>query len=120
MSCVYRHVRLDTNQVFYVGVGANELRSKHTHGRNKSWHEVTSITEWRIDIMVENLTNEEAIQKEREFILLYGRVDLGTGTLVNRNAGGQSGTTGPRNLTEAQKQKLREHAIKVFGSKEVR
>ena len=38
--------------------------------------------------MFECTTREEAYQKEREFVALYGRVDKQTGTLVNRTDGG--------------------------------
>lgn len=120
MSCVYRHVRLDTNQVFYVGVGSNMLRPYHTFGRNSSWYEITGLSRYRVDILLDDLTNEDAIAKEKEFILLYGRVDLGTGTLVNRNAGGQQGTTGKKNLTDAQRKALADRARIVFGAREVR
>lgn len=120
MSCVYRHVRLDTNQVFYVGVGSNMLRPYHTFGRNSSWYEITKLYPYRVDILMDDLTNEDAIAKEREFILLYGREDLGTGTLVNRNAGGQSGITGPKNLSKENIERLRLQAKVVFTRPDVR
>jgi hypothetical protein len=33
-------------------------------------------------------TRKEAQAREQELILMYGRIDLGTGTLLNRNIGG--------------------------------
>ena len=43
--------------------------------------------------MLDDLTWEQAQEKEREFIKLCGRKDLGLGTLVNKTDGGE-GTVG--------------------------
>ena len=40
-----------------------------------------------------NLTNEEALDKEKELIALYGRKDLGKGILYNRTDGGDNPPT---------------------------
>jgi hypothetical protein len=50
------------------------------------------------------LTWEEACEKEKEFIQLYGRRDLGLGTLVNMTDGGD----GVHNLSDETKKKLSE------------
>jgi hypothetical protein len=63
---------------------------------------VINKTEYRIEIMIEGLSEEEANRKEVEFILLYGRRDLGTGTLVNMTAGGE-GSVGYKHTEEARK-----------------
>lgn len=89
---VYRHVRLDTNDVFYIGIGS-EKRAYSKHGRNKWWKRIMNKTDYRVDILFDDLTWEEACDKEIEFIELYGRRDLGLGTLVNHTNGGD-GTLG--------------------------
>ena len=91
MAYVYRHVRLDTNQVFYIGIGSDSVhkRAKSKANRTRYWVNITAKTEYRVDILCDDLTWEEACDKEREFIALYGRVDMGTGTLVNLTNGGE-------------------------------
>jgi hypothetical protein len=87
MTYLYRHIRLDTNQPFYIGIGINN-RAYSRLGRNKFWKNIVNKTEYRVDILLEDLTWEEACEKEREFITLYGRRDLDKGPLVNLTDGG--------------------------------
>lgn len=90
MAYVYRHIRLDTNEVFYIGIGVqvNNKRAKTSVKRNKFWINITSKTEWYHEILFDNLTINEAKEKEKEFISIYGRKDLGKGTLCNLTDGG--------------------------------
>lgn len=87
---VYRHIRLDTNEVFYIGIGKSETRAYKKDGRNRIWNHIVNKTKYRVEIILEDLTVEEAENKEREFIKLYGRIDLKTGTLSNLTVGGES------------------------------
>lgn len=91
MAYVYRHIRLDNNKPFYIGIGSDDLfkRSESHKGRNQIWENIINKTEYRVEIMLDNLTWEEACEKEREFIALYGRRDLGKGPLVNLTDGGE-------------------------------
>ena len=93
MAYVYRHIRKDKNEVFYIGIGcsANYKRAFQTHKRNPFWERTASLTEFEVEILFDNLTWEEACEKEKEFIALYGRRDLGKGTLVNLTDGGDGG-----------------------------
>lgn len=52
------------------------------------WHRVVEKTPYEIDILFITNNELEANEKEIEFIKLYGRVDEGTGTLVNMTKGG--------------------------------
>lgn len=95
MLYLYRHIRLDKNVPFYIGIGSYRKNRSDTlerayskNCRSKFWHRVANKTEYRVEIMLENLTRDEACEREREFILLYGRRDIGTGTLVNMTDGG--------------------------------
>ena len=97
MAYVYRHIRLDKNEPFYIGIGsdsdykrANELR---TARRNPIWHKIASKTEIEVEIVLDDLTYEKAITKEIEFISLYGRLNNATGILSNLTDGGE-GTLG--------------------------
>lgn len=85
---LYRHIRLDTNEVFYIGIG-DIKRANDKTSRSKYWRSITNKTKYRIDIILENLTWDDACKKEIEFIKLYGRKDLGLGTLVNMTDGGE-------------------------------
>lgn len=86
----YRHIRLDKNEVFYIGVGKsrNYERAKVTKGRNPHWRNIVKLSKYEIEIIFESNNREEILQKEIEFITLYGRNDLNKGTLVNMTDGG--------------------------------
>jgi hypothetical protein len=96
---VYRHIRLDKNEPFYIGIGKTKYRAKSKYNRSIFWHRIVSKTDYEIDILFDNLTWEQAKEKEKEFIKLYGRKDLGNGSLVNMTDGGDgsSGLSIPRN-----------------------
>jgi hypothetical protein len=89
---VYRHIRLDTNVVFYIGKGTMDKgkykRANSRYDRNKYWHNIVKKHNYIVEIIIEGLTEKDAFDSEVELILHYGRIDLGTGTLVNMTAGG--------------------------------
>ena len=86
---VYRHRRLDTNEIFYIGMGyLKRAYSKDAAKRNQIWNRIVNKTEYKIEILAENLSWEDACELEEFLILLYGRIDLKTGTLVNLTNGG--------------------------------
>lgn len=88
MAVVYRHIRLDINKPFYIGIGEKEDRAYSKRSRNKHWHNIAK-TGYKTEIMLDNLTWEEACEKEKEFIAIYGRSDLKLGTLCNWTDGGE-------------------------------
>lgn len=92
-SLVYRHVRLDTNEVFYIGISiSGKKRRAYTNdNRNKHWHNIVNKIkgEYRVDIIFDDLTVKEAQEKEKELIALYGRRDLNKGPLCNLTNGGE-------------------------------
>jgi hypothetical protein len=97
MAYVYRHIRLDKNVPFYIGIGSDSdykraYQLKNSR-RNPIWNKIISKTDIEIEILIDNLTYEEAILKEIEFINLYGRLNINTGTLSNLTYGGE-GTKG--------------------------
>jgi hypothetical protein len=87
MAIVYRHIRDDKNEPFYVGKGKILSRAFSKFSRNKHWQNIVEKTTYHVDIVFDNLTMEEAIQKEKEFIKLYGRIEFG-GILCNLTDGG--------------------------------
>jgi group I intron endonuclease len=88
MCVLYRHIRLDKNEPFYIGIGKMH-RAYSKHSRNELWKKIVAKTDYEVDILFEDLTEEEARNKEVEFIKLYGRIDYKTGTLCNFTDGGE-------------------------------
>lgn len=105
MAYVYRHIRLDKNEPFYIGISKsddNYKRATKTHGRNKLWQNIINKTGYEIEILKDSISFSEAIVTEVEFIKLYGRIDLGTGTLSNHTSGGE----GIKDISEDLRRKL--------------
>ena len=100
---LYRHIRLDKNEPFYIGIGFSHnkyareglYRSKTKKGRNKIWKDIVNKSNYEIEILLEDLQLDKLMEKEIEFIKLYGRIDQKTGTLANMTNGGQ-GTLGSK------------------------
>jgi hypothetical protein len=95
---LYRHIRLDNNQVFYIGVGVKRINTNQIYYRafDKKqrgiwWKNIINKTLYKVEILLESDDYKFILEKEKEFIKLYGRKDLGLGTLVNLNNGGKEG-----------------------------
>lgn len=123
MLYIYRHRRLDNNQVFYIGKGTTctkflnsisekkkFLRAFSKRNRN-TWWSNTSKLGYTVEIISYSLTEDEANELEEFLISLYGRKDCCDGVLVNLTDGGE-GTLG-RITSEDQKK-----AIGLRNSKE--
>jgi len=97
MGYIYRHVRHDNNEVFYIGISLKDdpkyRRAFSKCKRSSMWNSIVAKTNYDVHIIMEGLTDEETKEKEKEFIKIYGRRDLGTGTLCNFTSGGE-GVTG--------------------------
>ena len=114
---VYRHIREDKNEPFYIGIGTytkhkNYGRATTTSHRNHLWNEVFSNTTHRVEIIFEAETYKEVHDKEKEFIAIYGRQNKGTGTLVNLNNGGQ----GLKDYIVSDATKAKEKQLAIVGS----
>lgn len=119
---VYKHTRLDTNKVFYIGIGTKR-RSKYERAydkvkRSKYWKNITNITDYKVEIIFESENREEVKNKEKELITFYGRSDLNQGTLVNHSDGGD----GPNGFipTKLQREKSRERMIHLNKDKSIK
>jgi hypothetical protein len=108
MAYVYRHIRLDKNEPFYIGIGSDSdgkyTRSKSKKNRNNHWYNIVNCTDYKIEIMLDDLTWEEANEKEIELVAFYGRRDLNKGTLVNLTNGGD-GVVGYKQSEETKKKR---------------
>lgn len=94
---LYRHIRLDKNEPFYIGIGGkdadkgeNYYRSKRVSNRNKIWKDIYNGCgqNIRVDIVLEGDSWKFIKEKEIEFISLYGRKNNNTGILANMTDGG--------------------------------
>jgi hypothetical protein len=100
MAYVYRHIRLDKNEPFYIGISndMSQRRSREKTRRSKLWNRIVDKTDFDVEILFDDIPYHEAKSKEIEFIKLYGRIDLGNGTLANLTNGGD-GTINPSQET---------------------
>jgi NUMOD3 motif-containing protein len=90
--CLYFHINSVKNEIFYVGIGTTK-RPYQKHRRNKFWHNIVKKYNYVVDVVEENLTKDEAIEREKFYINKIGRRDLNKGSLVNMTDGGE-GTFG--------------------------
>lgn len=86
----YSHCRADTGVVFYIGKGSAK-RAWSNKCRNRHWHNVVKKHGYQVTIEAAGLDSEKAFELEQLLIALHGRVDKGTGLLVNRTDGGEGG-----------------------------
>jgi len=90
MAYVYRHIRLDKNEPFYIGIGSDIAykRAREKSRRSNLWNKIIAKSDYDVEILIDDITFDGAKLKEIEFIKLYGRIDLGNGTLANLTDGG--------------------------------
>lgn len=104
MYYLYRHIRLDKNEVFYIGIGkidttyntfnCNYKRAfEKKKSRNEYWKNIVSKTDFKVEILYHTESEEEIQKKEIEFIELY------KDTLCNLTEGGY-GITSYRHTKE--------------------
>lgn len=116
MAYVYLHQRLDTNEIFYVGIGTDNKfqRAKNKSRRTEFWKNVIKKTEYKIIIFINDISIEDACNEEIRLIKHYGRRDLNEGTLVNMDNGGKIHLH--RNVSETTRQKI-SNTLKVGNHK---
>lgn len=94
---IYRHIRLDKNEPFYIGMGTkgkwstyeNEYVRAFSTNRGAFWKRIVSKAGYEVEILIESDNYEFILEKEMEFIKLYGRRDIKEGTLANLTDGGR-------------------------------
>lgn len=112
---LYRHIREDTGDVFYIGFGTSNPkgRTKKTRysrafyksGRTVFWKNIVSKTKYQVEIFFRSNNLKLTTDKEIEFIKIYKRKCDG-GLLVNFSTGGESGASGAKMPEE----KVRKHS----------
>ena len=89
MAIVYQHRRKDDNSVFYIGIGIDVKRAYSKKNRNIHWQNICNKYGYEIDILFSGISYEMACVIEYGLIIDLGRIDLGTGRLVNLTDGGK-------------------------------
>lgn len=126
MAYVYQHIRLDTNEVFYIGIGSDTEgkfhRANEKKGRNSFWYKIVDKTDYRVEIIIDEISWEDAQNQEISLIKYYGRYDLNEGKLVNMTDGGEGGNN-PSPITRKKlsefnrgKKLSEEHKLKIAQS----
>lgn len=110
---VYRHIRLDKNEPFYIGIGKETRPYEFPSNRGNFWEKIynKSKKKIKVDILLEELTWKQACEKEIEFIALYGRKDKCLGSLCNLTDGedGCPGTIVSKETVEKRKKTWEEN-----------
>lgn len=94
MAYVYRHIRLDKNEPFYIGIG-NDSYGKYKRAfdinrkNSRIWNSIVNKTKYEVEIMIDDISWSDACKTEQYFIDLYGRIDKKTGILANMTNGGE-------------------------------
>jgi hypothetical protein len=113
MAIVYQHIRKDTNQVFYIGIGEDISRA-YDKRRKQHWKSIVNKHGYVVEILHDNLDWQQACKIEIQLISEIGRKDLGMGPLVNLTNGGE-GTPG-RIVSKETRQLLKEKQTgKTYG-----
>jgi group I intron endonuclease len=122
MAYVYKHIRLDTNDVFYIGISEfDAYRPYNKQKRNQFWKNIVAISDYKVEITHQDICIEEAKAIERYLISFYGRKNLRQGTLCNLTDGGE-GCSGLV-VSEKTREKFRGKNNYMYGkthSKEMR
>jgi hypothetical protein len=95
---LYRHIRLDKNVPFYIGIGSKKNRNFFTNTneyerayvknkRNKWWKRIIENTKYTVEVVCESNDYDFIKEKEKEFIQIH------QSTICNLTLGGE-GTLG--------------------------
>lgn len=111
MSLVYKHIRKDTGEIFYIGIAESIKRAYDFKGRNNIWKQIAQETTIEVRIYKDNIPRIEARDIERRLIEQYGRRDKKTGILANKSIGGEGdniGGSGPIDRWEERQKILKD------------
>ena len=112
---IYFHRNPITKEIFYVGLGLDRRAWDKGRGRNKHWiNYIKKHGNPIVEIVHNDLTLEQAADKEQQYIKLYGRAGYEeNGILVNKSEGGESGSRG----IKWSEQSIKNRNLKLKGRK---
>lgn len=105
MYYLYQHTKVSDGEVFYVGIGSLKRAYMKT-SRSEFWHSVVDKHGCDVDIVRSFKSWEQACEWEKLFIILYGRRDNNTGSLVNMTDGGDGCNNPSEELRELKRSKI--------------
>jgi hypothetical protein len=80
---VYSHIKKVGGACFYIGKGKG-VRAFSKSSRNQHWHRVVAKYDYEVVILAENLTEDEALLLEEQYIQ-----QIGLANLTNQSTGGK-------------------------------
>jgi hypothetical protein len=83
MAYVYGHYKADTGELFYIGKGS-DTRAWKKNRRNQYWKNIVNRHGFVVKIIYDDLTHDEAYDKEKELI-----TEIGLENLANFQIGGR-------------------------------
>lgn len=113
---VYKWIRLDKNEVFYIGKGKNN-RYKDLRMRNRYFLNIVhkiGLENIKIELIEENLDEQTAFEKEKYYIEYYKKLGA---KLTNMTSGGEGSSDWWNYLTENEKENHREVSKSFLGRK---
>lgn len=110
--CLYFHINKSNSEIFYVGIG-NKKRPYSKRSRSQFWKNIVEKYDYLVEIIYTELSFEDACELERYYIRMFGRLDIGSGILVNLTDGGE-GSNGYKHSEET-KDKIRNSWSKYRG-----
>lgn len=102
----YLHIRPDTGDVFYVGIGSDYpgryARAYSFGKRNNLWKKVWQKNQRNVIVKILNVFDnpEKCFEEEMYLIDHYGRMCNGTGCLVNISKGGEYKAADPKKVAQ--------------------
>lgn len=105
---VYIHKKKDNNAIFYIGISCQDKykRAKTSIGRNNLWNKIVSKHGFYSNILVSNISKENAIKIEVFLIKVFGRIDNNTGCLANLTDGGDGSYNCHKSTDTKQKMRM--------------
>lgn len=116
MPLVYKHFKLDTKELFYIGIGGSMKRVSSHRSRNQLWHNIVAKHSFYAEIHIDNINYQQAKEIEIELIKKYGRIDLCTGVLCNMTDGGDGNT----NVSKSTRDKISNSLMGIKQSDETK
>lgn len=117
---IYQHRRVDTNEVFYVGKGKGN-RCYQKHNRNRHWNNITEKTDYAVEILFDNLSEDIAHLVEIGLITKYKTqgIHLCNYTIGGDGASGHKHSPKSKQLMSERKlgHKMSEQTKKILSEK---
>jgi len=85
---VYGHYKTNENIPFYIGKGGGRRAHSKNH-RSLLWNNIVNKYGYEIKFIVRNVSEGDSFWLEERLIKAFGRIDLGTGPLINFTNGGE-------------------------------